>query len=118
MCPPRSGSTFTTAIPTRDRLVGAWRSSSMSSRDGRVGWAMAATEDGKLVELALRMAVVKRQPPAGLLHHADRGSELSCQRYQAVLREVGCEVSMSRTGDCSENAAMEAFFATLTRVVY
>ena len=79
---------------------------------------MAATEDGKLVELALRMALGKRQPPAGLLHYADRGSECSCDRYQAVLRQAGCEVSMSRTGDCYDNAVMEAFFATLTRVVY
>jgi putative transposase len=80
-----------------------------------VGWAMASTEDGQLVELALRMALATRRPPAGLLHHSDRGSEFTSERYQALLREVGCEVSMSRTGDCYDNAAMEAFFATLTK---
>ena len=80
-----------------------------------VGWAMAATEDGQLVELALRMALATRHPPAGLLHHSDRGSEFTSERYQALLREVGFDVSMSRTGDCYDNAAMEAFFATLTK---
>lgn len=80
-----------------------------------VGWAMAATEDEHLVELALRMALATRRPPTGLLHHSDRGSEFTSDRYQAVLREAGIEVSMSRTGDCYDNAAMEAFFATLTK---
>ena len=80
-----------------------------------VGWAMAATEDEHLVELALRMALATRHPPAGLLHHSDRGSEFTSERYQTALREAGIEVSMSRTGDCYDNAAMEAFFATLTK---
>jgi putative transposase len=83
-----------------------------------VGWAMAATEDEQLVELALRMAVAQRHPPAGLLHHSDRGSEFTSARYQAVLAELGIQVSMSRTANCYDNAAMESFFATLTRVVY
>ncbi len=80
-----------------------------------VGWAMAAIEDGELVELALRMAVARRHPEAGLLHHSDRGSEFPCDRYQAALRELGIEVSMSRTANCWDNAAMEPFFATLTK---
>jgi putative transposase len=80
-----------------------------------VGWAMAATEDAALVELALRMAVARRHPEAGLLHHSDRGSEFTSERYQAALRELGIEVSMSRTGNCWDNAAMESFFATLTK---
>jgi putative transposase len=80
-----------------------------------VGWSMAATEDGELVELALRMAVARRHPEAGLLHHSDRGTEFTCDRYQAALREVGVDVSMSRTGNCWDNAAMEAFFATLAK---
>ena len=109
--------TDTTAIPTAEGWLYLAVIIDLFSRLV-VGWAMAATEDGKLVELALRMAVVKRQPPAGLLHHSDRGSEFSCERYQAALREACCEVSMSRTGDCYDNAVMEAFFATLTRVVY
>jgi putative transposase len=106
--------TDTTAIPTAEGWLYLAVILDLYSRLV-VGWAMAATEDGKLVELALRMALVKRQPPVGLLHHSDRGSEFSCERYQAVLREAGCEVSMSRTGDGDENAVMEAFFATLTK---
>lgn len=80
-----------------------------------VGWAMAATEDAALVELALRMAVARRHPQAGLLHHSDRGTEFTSDRYQAALRELGIEVSMSRTGNCWDNAAMESFFASLAK---
>jgi putative transposase len=80
-----------------------------------VGWAMAAIEDTALVELALRMAAARRKPEADLLHHSDRGSEFSSDRYQAALRELGIEVSMSRTSNCWDNAAMESFFATLTK---
>ncbi len=81
-----------------------------------VDWAVAATEDGQLVELALRMAFAARRPPGGLSHHSNRGSECTSDRYQALLREAGFEVSMSRTGDCYNNAAaFEAFFATLTK---
>jgi putative transposase len=80
-----------------------------------VGWAMAATEDGQLVELALRMALAQRHPQAGLLHHSDRGSEFTSDRYQAALLEVGIQVSMSRTGTGYDNAAMESFFASLTK---
>ena len=80
-----------------------------------VGWAMAATEDGELVELALRMALARRHPETGLLHHSDRGSEYTSNGYQALLREQGIEVSMSRTGNWYDKAAMEAFFATLKR---
>jgi putative transposase len=78
-----------------------------------VGWA--ATEDEQLVELALRMAVVKRHPPAGLLHHSDRGSEFTSDRYLALLAELGIQVSMSRTANCYDNAVMESFFASLTK---
>lgn len=80
-----------------------------------VGWAMAANKDAVLVELAFRMAVASRQPDASLLHHSDRGSEFTSEYYQAALREVGIEVSMSRTANCWDNAAMESFFATLTK---
>jgi len=79
------------------------------------GWAMAATEDGELAEFALRMAVARRQPEAGLLHHSDRGTEFTCERYQVALREIGILVSMSRTANCWDNAVMEAFFATLAK---
>ncbi|GLV55913.1 transposase [Dictyobacter sp. S3.2.2.5] len=80
-----------------------------------IGWAMGATEDAALVELALRMAVARRHPAVGLLHHSDRGSEFTSHRYQHALRQYDIEVSMSRTGNCWDNAVMEAFFATLAK---
>jgi len=81
-----------------------------------VGWAMAATEDSELTELALRMAVARRHPGSELLHHSDRGTAFTSDRYQAALRELGIElISMSRTDNCWDNAAMEAFFATLAK---
>jgi putative transposase len=77
---------------------------------------MAATEDAELTELALRMAVARRHPGSDLLLHSDRGTEFTAERYQAALREVGIElISMSRTGNASDNAAMESFFATLAK---
>src|SRR3989442_15307181 len=57
-----------------------------------VGWAMAATEDEQLVELALRMAVAKLHPPAGLLHHSDRGSEFTSDRYLSLIAKFGIQV--------------------------
>ncbi len=81
-----------------------------------VGWAMAETSDSELVELALRMAVARRHPEAGqLMHHSDRGSEFTADRYLALLAELGIQISMSRTANCWDNAAMESFFATLTK---
>jgi transposase InsO family protein len=81
-----------------------------------VGWAMSASEDSELTELALRMAVARRHPGSDVLHHSDRGTEFTSERYQAALRELGIEVvSMSRTGNCWDNAAMESFFATLAK---
>jgi len=78
-----------------------------------VGWAMAPTENEQLVTLALQMALARRHPQVGLLHHSDRGSEYTSLGYQALLAELGIEVSMSRTANCYDNAAMESFFDTL-----
>ena len=78
-----------------------------------VGWAMAPTEDEHLVTLALQMALARRRPQAGLLHHSDRGSEYTSRGYQALLEHMGIEVSMSRTANCYDNAAMESFFDKL-----
>jgi len=80
-----------------------------------IGWSMAATEDEQLVELARLLAVAQRHPPAGLLHHSDRGSEFTSDRSLGLLAELGIEVSMSRTANCYDNAAMESFFASLTK---
>jgi transposase InsO family protein len=80
-----------------------------------VGWAMAETADTDLTELALRMAVARRYPEGDLMHHSDRGSELTSDRHLALLAQLGIQVSMSRTANCWDNAAMELFFATLTK---
>jgi putative transposase len=78
-----------------------------------VGWAMDARMKTDLVKAALEMAVRRRRPEAGLLHHSDRGSQFTSADYQQLLAKHGIQVSMSRTGDCYDNAAMESFFATL-----
>lgn len=80
-----------------------------------VGWAMAARQDETLVEQALAMAVTHRKPEAGLLHHSDRGCQYTSQAYQAFLKDHGIRVSMSRKGNCWDNAVMERFFGTLKR---
>jgi transposase InsO family protein len=78
-----------------------------------VGWALDKTLDQSLVLRALRMALVHRCPPSGLLHHSDRGSQYAAHAYQQVLKAHGVTVSMSGTGNCYDNAMMESFFATL-----
>jgi transposase InsO family protein len=78
-----------------------------------VGWAMRERLDAKLVESAWRMAVINRHPPAQLLHHSDRGSQYTSEIYLNLLQTAHCQISMSRTGNCYDNAAMESFFATL-----
>ncbi len=75
-----------------------------------VGWSMAAIQDATLVVNALHMAIARRRPEAGLLHHTDRGSTYTSQDYQALLQQEGMIASMSRTADCYDNAAMESFF--------
>ncbi len=75
-----------------------------------VGWSMAATQDATLVVQALQMALTGRRPLAGLLHHSDRGSTYTSENYQTLLQQEGMRVSMSRTADCYDNAAMESFF--------
>jgi transposase InsO family protein len=78
-----------------------------------VGWATAVTLERQLVLAALDDALQRRQPPAGLLHHSDRGSQYASGDYQARLAQAECLSSMSRKGNCWDNAPMESFFATL-----
>ena len=78
-----------------------------------IGWAMAATQDETLIERALRMALLGRQPLPGLLFHSDRGSQYTSDAYRAVLAGAEITVSMSRTGNCYDNAVTESFFGTL-----
>ena len=80
-----------------------------------VGWAMAEDARAELAVEALRMAVRQRRPPRGLLHHSDRGVQYACGEYQKVLEQWGMIASMSRLGNCYDNAAMESFFGTLKR---
>jgi putative transposase len=75
-----------------------------------VGWAMAAIQDATLVEQALQMALARRRPEAGLLHHSDRGSTYTSESYLAVLQQHGLLISMSRTANCYDNAVTESFF--------
>jgi len=78
-----------------------------------VGWAMADHMEASLVEDALKMALQQRQPEAGLLHHSDQGRQYTSDSYQSRLVNAQCHVSMSRVGNCYDNAAMESFFGTL-----
>jgi putative transposase len=78
-----------------------------------VGWAMADSLETSLVERALHMALTHRQPQTGLLHHSDRGSQYASHDYQRLLAQRQMTVSMSRTGNCYDNAMKESFFATL-----
>jgi len=78
-----------------------------------VGWAMSEQIDSSLATDALRMAWVTRRPLKQLVHHSDRGRQFTSAAYQLILTRMGCQVSMSRSGDCYDNAAMESFFATL-----
>ena len=78
-----------------------------------IGWAMAATQDEALIERAFQMALLARHPPAGVLFHSDRGSQYTSDAYRALLANVGATVSMSRTGNCYDNAVTESFFGTL-----
>jgi transposase InsO family protein len=78
-----------------------------------VGWAMDTTLQTDLVKRALVAALTTRRPDAGLLHHSDRGSQYASQPYQTLLKERQIEVSMSRRGNCYDNAVTESFFATL-----
>jgi transposase InsO family protein len=79
-----------------------------------VGWALSTTNDTDLALAALRCAVATRRiVPPGLVHHTDRGSPYASSDYQAALDSYGMVASMSRTGDCWDNAVAESFFATI-----
>ena len=78
-----------------------------------VGWAVSAVNDRHLTLKALGMALKHRCPNAGLLHHSDRGSTYASEAYQRMLDAHGITCSMSRSGDCYDNAVMEAFFSTV-----
>jgi putative transposase len=78
-----------------------------------VGWSMSGAMTHHLVLNAFTMALAKRHPARGLLHHSDRGSQYACLTYQTALAAHGVIGSMSGAGRCYDNAAMESFFHTL-----
>jgi putative transposase len=78
-----------------------------------IGWATADHLRADLVAEALRMALGQRQPSGPLLHHSDRGVQYACDQYQALLQQHGLQASMSRRGNCYDNAVMESFWGTL-----
>jgi transposase InsO family protein len=78
-----------------------------------VGWAITECIDRHLALAALRMALETRRPKPGTLHHSDRGVQYANNDYQEPLRERGLVCSMSRKGNCWDNAVAESFFATL-----
>lgn len=80
-----------------------------------VGWAVSAVNDRRLTLKALEMAVQRRCPAPGLLHHSDRGCTYTCEDYQVYLMSCGITCSMSRRGDCYDNAVIESFFATVKK---
>jgi transposase InsO family protein len=80
-----------------------------------VGWSMQEHLRAELVSQALAMALDARHPDEGLLHHSDRGVQYACDDYQRLLAENGITCSMSRCGNCYDNAVVESFFGTLKR---
>ena len=78
-----------------------------------VGWAVSAVNDRHLTIKALEMALKRRCPQAGLLHHSDQGCTYASEDYQTILDAHGITCSMSRRGDCYDNAVMESFFSTV-----
>ncbi len=78
-----------------------------------IGWSVASHMRTTLVENARAMAIGRRNPESGLMHHSDRGSQYASNHYQGVLKKQGIVVSMSRKGNCWDNAVMERFFGSL-----
>jgi putative transposase len=78
-----------------------------------VGWSMSDHLRADGVAEALEMAIARRGPGAGLLHHSDRGVQYACDRYRSLLGRHGIACSMSRPGNCYDNAVAESFFGTL-----
>lgn len=103
-----------TYIPTREGWLYLAGVMDLCSRR-IVGWSMADHLRVELVRNALAMATTTRSPAPGLIHHSDRGVQYCCGAYRAELEAWGMIASMSRTGDCYDNAPKESFWATLKK---
>ena len=101
-----------TSVPTRQGLLYLAVLIDLFSRRV-VGWSMGSNNDTELTLRALDMAIEHREPQPGLIHHSDRGANYSCNRYQQRLSNSQLLPSMSRAGDCWDNAVAESFFSTL-----
>lgn len=101
-----------TYIPTREGMLYLATVLDLGSRRC-VGWAMRDTLEVELALGALRMAREARRPAPGLIYHTDRGSQFTCGAHRAELAAHGMVASMSRKGDCWDNAVAESFFSTL-----
>jgi putative transposase len=103
-----------TYIPTREGWLYLAVVLDLASRRV-VGWSMKRHAGVALVMQALEMALQRRQPPAGVLHHSDQGVQYTAASYQALLQRAGMRPSLSRRGNCYDNAVAESFFATLEK---
>jgi putative transposase len=101
-----------TYVPTREGWLYLAAVLDLGSRR-TIGWAMRDTLEAELALNALQMAIDARRPPPGVIHHSDRGVQYACDANRAVLTQHGFQASMSRKGDCWDNAVAESFFATL-----
>ncbi len=101
-----------TYIPTREGWLYLAVVIDLFSRSV-VGWSMGSRMTASLVNSALLMAIWKRKPAKGLIFHSDRGSQYASDSYQKTLSRHGVNPSMSRKGNCWDNAVAESFFHTL-----
>jgi putative transposase len=101
-----------TYIPTREGWLYLAVVVDLFSR-AVVGWAMGSRMTADLVNDAMLMAIWKRKPAKGLIFHSDRGSQYASDDYRKILKTYGVVASMSRKGDCWDNAVAESFFHTL-----
>lgn len=115
--PSRKNQTWTadiTYIPTDEGWLYLAAVEDLYSRK-IVGWSMSERIDSRLVVNALQMALQRELPEAALVAHSDRGVQYASEHYQRQLKQNGITRSMSRKGDCWDNAPMESFFATLKK---
>jgi len=103
-----------TFVPTREGWLYVSAVMNVESRK-IIGLSMSNRLSEELTAAALKEAVARQQPPEGLIHHSDRGRQYASYAYQALLRRYGITPSMSRSGNCYDNAYMESFFGTLKR---
>lgn len=103
-----------TFIPTREGWLYVSAVMNVESRK-IIGLSMSDRLSEELTAAALKQAVARQKPPEGLIHHSDRGRQYASYAYQALLRRYEITPSMSRSGNCYDNAYMESFFGTLKR---